>query len=184
MKTILLSIISLLVLQSNLEAQQNKHEFDTLALKYLLKEVISLGKDPGRMVVLPLPTEKIRDSNFSHKELPFWTILKKYFPDSTRPALRRMIENSSSIGGHRIYDFTTTIFPDIVKGNPINMDSIRAQYAFAPVFQVSNFIYSADRHWCIVLVGDYEMGSFTVEMYRNTSGNWAYSKKTESDGLF
>jgi hypothetical protein len=184
MKTILPAIISLFVLQSNLEAQQNKNEFDTLALKYLLKEVISLGKDPGRMVVLPLPTEKIRDSNFSHKELPFWSILKKYFPDSTRPALRRMIENSSSIGGHRIYGFTTTIFPDIIKDNPINMDSIKAQYAFAPVFQVSNFIYSPDRHWCIVLVDIYGMYSFTAEMYRNTSGNWTYGKRTDSDGLF
>lgn len=90
MKTIFPAIISLFVLQRNLKAQQNQNEFDTLALKYLLKEVISLGKDPGRMVVLPLPTEKIRDSNDSHKELPFWIILKKYFPDSTRSALHHL----------------------------------------------------------------------------------------------
>jgi hypothetical protein len=184
MKTILLTIISLLVLQRNLVAQQNRNEFDTLALKYLLKDVISLGKDPGRIVVLPLPTEKIRDSNYSHKELPFWTILKKYFPDSTRPALRRMIENSPGIEGHRMYAFTKTIFPDIVKDNPVNEDSIKAQYAFAPIYQVSNFIYSPDRHWCIVLVDAGNTGSFTAEIYRNASGNWAYCKKTESDGLF
>jgi len=143
-----------------------------------------LGKDPGRMVALPLPTEKIRDSNDSHKELPFWIILKKYFPDSTRPALRRMIKNSSGIEGHSIYDLTTTIFPAIVKNNPVNMDSIKAQYAFAPVFQVSNFTCSPDRHWCIILVDIYGMYSFTVEMYRNTSGNWTYGKRTDSEGLF
>lgn len=170
LSAVLLSL--LLLIGDSVSGQKAKYIFDENSYKYLVKDVILSGRDSSGLVILPLHTNDIKDISSTDKEIQYWAILKKYFPDSSTESLHRMVESAPSIQSIRIKGMPNLVYLTYPKNQRLDLRSLEKRYSRLPICRISNFIYSNDGNTCIVFVDLYQSSGFTVELKKSPSGEW------------
>jgi hypothetical protein len=155
---------------------QTKNINNGTALQYFIKEYLFKGDSNKSYVFIPIEAEDIPDMNkfIMRRELKFWSILLKYYPEFSIDDLEKMITGSPIIDKNMINNLPNVIIlnqPELYTSK-FNYYELRKKFNDTAFCRISNIIYSKDKKTCILYVSIPQAGSFTVEIKMDDSGQW------------
>jgi hypothetical protein len=141
------------------------------ALQYLVKDILLSGDTKGRAILIPHLTEDMINFDYNNnREIKYWGILNKYYPELTKKELEKMVAIAPKINKEMINDLPNVI----IKTNPrtktyaFNLITLK----FTPMIYLSNIIYSKDKKTCIIYVNENNQSGATLEIKQNAKGEW------------
>jgi hypothetical protein len=177
MKLSTLTLLLLLIAGSG-HTQQQKTTNKELT-KFLIRQVILTGADSGTLVLMKLPSVTINQYN-SENKLYYWDIVSKYHTGMSKEALDTMVDRSLwvdtsvEVPGFRIQ------FKGNLAGTYENGGFLAKKMANTKeqtfIISVSNPIFSPDGDSCVLFVVGYQLGAYTVEIFKDPIGKWGYKK--------
>jgi hypothetical protein len=165
---------------SQAQAQDSQRADTKGAVAYLVKNVLLRFRDTGAVVLVRHSVSDIKHP-VRNLEVQYWNILKKYFPGVSKDSLYRKVESAPwidttvKVSGFRIF------YPRIKAGDKFDYRQLFREFD-APVYSISNPMFSNDNTVCVFYLGGFEAGGFTVEIKKDTCGKWA-SFTTTTDWL-
>jgi hypothetical protein len=164
---------------------QTKNINNAIALQYFVKEYLFKGDSNRDYVFIPLDTEDIPNMNkfIMRRELKFWSILLKYYPEFSIDDLKKIITGSPIINKDMVNGLpNVTILnqPDLYTSN-LNYNELKKKLNYAQFCFISNIVFSKDKKTCILYISIPQGGSFTVEIKMDESGQWnsiVYTQET------
>lgn len=183
MKIKYILFISVLIVLS--AKSQTKNINNGTALQYFIKEYLFKGDSNKSYVFIPIEAEDIPNMNkfIMRRELKFWSILLKYYPELSIDDLKKMITGSPIIDKYMISGLPKVIIlnqPELYTSK-FNYYELRKKFNDTPFCRISNIIYSKDKKTCIIYVSIPQSGSFTVEIKMDDKGQWnsfVYTQET------
>lgn len=173
-KVHLLAIFFLLFSLNDICGQQSSGRKN--AIGYLIKNLLLINRDTGAIVILPLSVNNVK-SYSPDIDSKYWGVLKKYYPDLPRDSLIKKVETSDWVDTSMKLSPFRLYFPQVHNHERLDVAKYSKQYN-ASVFFISNLIYSTDGMVCVVYIRGYQQGAFTVEVFKNSSGEWSYLSET------
>lgn len=140
-------------------------------ITYLLKRVLLEDRDTGAIVLIPMETKKIKHY-MPDEQVKFWGILGSYFPGASKDSLSKMVEGATWLDHSFSLKKFTIYFPTVKDNETPDFEFLFKKYRYVPVFSISNPVYSKDRSTCIIYVRGYQEGPFTIEIKKDSNGNW------------
>ena len=171
MKLKYLLIFSILL---NLNSQAQTENKDNLnVMQYFMKEVMLSEDAKQRIILIPLASKDIKFfvSTDNNREIRYWSVLNKYYPNLSKDSLKKMVDESEEIGKFMISDFPNLIY--LTNNSTNTIKYIKEKYNYSPIIYISNFLYSKDRKTCIFYVHEYNEAGYTVEIKQDSTGKWS-----------
>lgn len=173
-KVYLFAIFFLLFSLKDIYGQQNSSK--KTAIGYLIKNLLLINRDTGAIVLLPISANDIKSYSLDI-DSKYWEVLKKYYPDLPRDSLIKRVETSDWVDTSMKLSPFRLYFPKVHDDKNHDLAKYSKQYN-ASVFFISNLIYSPDGMVCVVYIRGYQQGAFTVEIFKNSLGEWSYLSET------
>ncbi len=140
-------------------------------LQYLVKDILLSGNAKGKAILIPHLTEDIINFDYNNnREIKYWGILNKYYPELTKKELEKMVAIAPKINKEMINDLPNVI----IKTNPRTKTYAfnLITFKFTPIIYLSNIIYSKDKKTCIIYVNENNQSGATLEIKQNARGEW------------
>ena len=143
MKIKYILFISVLIVFS--AKSQTKNINNGTALQYFIKEYLFKGDSNKSYVFIPIEAEDIPNMNkfIMRRELKFWSILLKYYPELSIDDLKKMITGSPIIDKYMINGLPNVIVlnqPELYTSK-FNYYELRKKFNDTPFCRISNIIY-------------------------------------------
>lgn len=141
---------------------------------YFIRKVLLRFQTKGSIVLIPMETKEIKMVTAdTERERQFWHILGKYFPETAKDSLPKLVASAPWLNKKiRLKDFTIH-FPKLSSTNESEeYRAITKKFHYAPVYYVSNPVYSKDKNTFIIYFYSPESGATTVLLKKNGKGIW------------
>ncbi|MDP3394388.1 hypothetical protein [Sediminibacterium sp.] len=155
---------------ANVRSQEN---MDNKPEAYLIRKVLLQFHTKGSIVLIPIDTKDIKmDTPDTERERQFWHILGKYFPETAKDSLTKIVASAPWLDKNiRIKKFKIH-FPKLSTKESEDYRAITKRFHYAPVYYVSNPVYSKDKNTFIVYIYSPESGATTIVIKKNAKGVW------------
>ena len=147
---------------------------DTNPEAYFIRKVLLRLQTKGSIVLIPMDTKDIKMVTAdTERERQFWHILGKYFPETAKDSLPKIVASAPWLNKNiRLKDFTIH-FPKLSSATESeHYRAITKKFHYVPVYYVSNPVYSKDKSTFIVYIYSPEEGAMTIVIKKNAKGIW------------
>lgn len=141
---------------------------------HLIRKALLFSPTKGSIVLIPIDTKDIKMvTPNSERERQFWYILGKNFPEIAKDSLSKMVASAPWLNKNiRLKNFRIHFPKPSTTTLEENYRAISKRFHYAPVYYVSNPIYSKDKNTFIVYAYSPESGATTIVLKKNNKGIW------------